>query len=324
MNQQRPQQDHQQQHHQQDRPGGRAPQDRPGRLGVGVIGAGKVGAVLGAALRQAGHAVTGVHAVSEASRTRAESLLPEAPILEIPEILRRSEVVLFAVPDDALPGLVTGLAEAGHFQTGHLVVHTSGRHGIGVLDPVRAAGAIPLAIHPAMSFTGLSLDLARLQDCMFGVTADAVVLPVAQALVVEMGGEPAVIREQDRGTYHAALSHASNHLVTLTAQYAQLLASIGVEQTDRMLAPLMSASLENALGNGDAALTGPVARGDVGTVRRHLEVLDALEGESGDRRLPADVGQAYRAMARATAQRALARGALAEATVAELLDVLGS
>ncbi|HEY4613848.1 MAG TPA: DUF2520 domain-containing protein, partial [Citricoccus sp.] len=185
-----------------------------------------------------------------------------------------------------------------------------------VLDPVRAAGAIPLAIHPAMSFTGLSLDIARLADCLFGVTADPIVLPVAQALVVEMGGEPAVIAEADRGTYHAALAHASNHLVTLTAQSAQLLASIGVEQTDRMLAPLMHASLENALANGDGALTGPVARGDVGTVRRHLEVLEA-EG------VPADVGQAYRAMARATAVRALMRGALSEAAVGELLDVLG-
>ncbi|GAA4767356.1 Rossmann-like and DUF2520 domain-containing protein [Citricoccus nitrophenolicus] len=301
-------------------PSGSVPQQRPGRLGVGVIGAGKVGAVLGAALRNAGHAVTGVHAVSEASRTRAESLLPEVPVLEIPEILRRSELVLFAVPDDALPELVGGLAESGHFQAGHLVVHTSGRHGVSVLDPVRAAGAIPLAIHPAMSFTGLTLDLARLQDCMFGVTADAVVLPVAQALVVEMGGEPAVIAEADRGAYHAALSHASNHLVTLTSQAAQILASIGVEQTDRMLAPLMSASLENALTSGDGALTGPVARGDVGTVRRHLEVLDGLAAEG----ISADVGQTYRAMARATAQRALARGALSEATVTELLDLLSN
>ncbi|MFC7401483.1 Rossmann-like and DUF2520 domain-containing protein [Citricoccus sp. GCM10030269] len=292
-----------------------AAQNRPGRLGVGIVGAGRVGAVLGAALRNAGHAVTGVHAVSESSRSRAESLLPEVPILEIPEILRRSEVVLFAVPDDVLPELVSGLADAGHFQTGHLVIHTSGRHGVSVLDPVRASGAIPLAIHPVMTFTGLSLDLARLVDCTFGVTADPVVLPVAQALVVEMGGEPAVIHEEDRGTYHAALSHASNHLVTLTAQSAELLRSIGVERTDRMLSSLMNASLENALTNGDGALTGPVARGDVGTVSRHLAVLD---GEG----IPADVGHAYRAMARATTQRALARGALSETTAAELLDLL--
>lgn len=291
---------------------------RPGRLGVGVIGAGKVGAVLGAALRAAGHAVVGVHAVSEASRTRAEALLPEVPILDIPEILRRAELVLLAVPDDALPELVSGLAAAGHLQAGHLLVHTSGRHGTSVLDPARAHGAIPLALHPVMSFTGLSLDLARLQDCVFGVSADAIVLPVAQALVVEMGGEPVVIAEEDRGTYHAALAHASNHLVTLTAQSRQLLETIGVEQSERMLGPLMHASLENALANGDGALTGPVARGDVGTVRRHVEVLSRLVAEG----MPDDVLAAYRAQSAATAQRAGQRGALRESTVRELLEIL--
>ena len=295
------------------------PDQRPGRLGVGVIGAGKVGAVLGAALRNAGHAVTGVHAVSEASRTRAEALLPDVPILEIPEILRRSELVLLAVPDDVLSDLVSGLATAGHLQAGHLLVHTSGRYGTSVLDPARASGAIPLAIHPAMTFTGLSLDLARLKDCMFGVSADGIVLPVAQALVVEMGGEPVVIAEADRGTYHVALAHASNHLVTLTAQSRQLLESIGVDQPDRMLSPLMHAALENSLANGDSALTGPVARGDVGTVRRHLDVLSQLVQEG----LPDDVRLAYQQMARVTTLRAVQRGALKESVGNELLEVLG-
>ncbi|QCP06867.1 DUF2520 domain-containing protein [Micrococcus luteus] len=294
------------------------PTQRPGRLGVGVVGAGRVGAVLGAALRNAGHTITGVHAVSEASRTRAEALLPEAPVLEIPEILRRSEMVLFAVPDDVLPELVAGLAAAGHVQTGHLVVHTSGRHGVGALNPVRAHGAIPIALHPAMTFTGLSLDLARLQDCVFGVTADPVVLPVAQALAVEMGGEPVVIKEADRGVYHAALSHGSNHLVTLTAQAAQLLRSIGVQDTERLLRPLMHASLENALADGDGALTGPVARGDVETVRGHRETLRELVAEG----MPADVLAVWETLARATADRAEARGALRPDVAARLREAL--
>ncbi|MDO5635228.1 MAG: DUF2520 domain-containing protein [Micrococcus sp.] len=281
-------------------------EQRPGRLGIGVIGAGRVGAVLGAALRGAGHTITGVHAVSEASRTRAEALLPDVPVLEIPEILRRSEMVLFAVPDDVLPELVSGLVAAGYVQTGHLLVHTSGRYGVQVMHAVRAAGAIPLAIHPAMTFTGLSLDLARLQDCLFGVTADAVVLPVAQALVVEMGGEPVVIKEADRAQYHLALSHASNHVVTLTAQSAQLLAEIGVSETARLLRPLMSASLENALSDGDAALTGPVARGDVQTVAAHRDTLRELV----DGGMAEDVLHVWQALALATADRAEARGAL--------------
>ena len=94
----------------------------------------------------------------------------------------------------------------------------SGRFGVGILHPVRAAGAVPLALHPAMTFTGMSLDLTRLLDCTFGVTADAAMLPIAQALVVEMGAEPVAIAEGDRILYHAALAHGSNHLVTLVAQ----------------------------------------------------------------------------------------------------------
>ena len=121
---------------------------RPGRLGVGIIGAGKVGAVLGAALRAAEHAVVGVSAVSEASRERAETLLPGVPILEIQEIVERSELVLLAVPDDSLGELVNGLAALGAWQPGQLVAHTSGRFGVGILNPVRVAGADSVGAAP--------------------------------------------------------------------------------------------------------------------------------------------------------------------------------
>ncbi|MFS0718380.1 DUF2520 domain-containing protein [Arthrobacter sp. 1P04PC] len=278
---------------------------KPGRLGVGIIGAGKVGAVLGAALRAAEHAVVGVSAVSEASRERADTLLPGVPILEIQDIVERAELVLLAVPDDALGPLVDGLAKLGAWQPGQLVAHTSGRFGVGILHPVRAAGAVPLALHPAMTFTGMSLDLTRLLDCTFGVTADPAMLPIAQALVVEMGAEPVAIAEGDRPLYHAALAHGSNHLVTLVAQAAEMLREVGVEEPGRMLGPLLRASLENALASGESALTGPVARGDAGTVAAHAEALRDLDGGSGG-----DILEAYLAMARATARRAGSRGLL--------------
>ncbi|MDN4643768.1 Rossmann-like and DUF2520 domain-containing protein [Arthrobacter sp. PsM3] len=278
---------------------------KPGRLGIGIIGAGKVGAVLGAALRGAEHAIIGVSAVSDASRERAEALLPGVPVLDVPDIVERAELVLLAVPDDALGPLVEGLAKLGAWQPGQLVAHTSGRFGVGILHPVRAAGAIPLALHPAMTFTGMSLDLTRLLDCTFGVTADAAMLPIAQALVVEMGAEPVAIAEADRTLYHAALAHASNHLVTLVAQSSQLLREVGVEAPERMLGPLLRATLENALASGESALTGPVARGDVGTVAAHAESLREHDGGSDG-----DILEAYLAMARATARRAGRRGLL--------------
>lgn len=289
--------------------------NKPGRLGIGVIGSGKVGAVLGSALRAAEHQIVGVHAVSEASKERAEMLLPGVPVLEIPEILRRAELVLLAVPDDALADLVAGLAAAGHWQTGQLVVHTAGRYGTKVLAPATQAGAIALAIHPAMTFTGMSMDLERLTDCAFGVTASNMVLPIAQALVVEMGGEPVVIAEENRPIYHAALAHASNHLVTVAGQSAGLLASIGIEQPERVLSALMRASLENALASGEGALTGPVARGDVQTVLEHKHALNSED-------ITQDTREAYLAMSRSTALRANARGLINDTQLAALLAAL--
>ena len=284
------------------------------RLGIGIIGAGRVGAVLGLALQRAGHTITGVHAVSDASITRAETLLPDVPIIEIPDILRRSEAVIFAVPDDVLEPLVAGLASAGHIQTGHLLVHTSGRYGTLVLHSVREYGAIPVAIHPAMTFSGLSLDADRLQNTAFGITADAVVAPIAEALVVEMGGIPVTIPENARPTYHAAMAHASNHLVTLTAQAQAMLESAGIAQAPKLLGNLMNASLENALSNGDQALTGPVSRGDIGTVATHIATLQELEDP--------DLYETYRSMAIATARRAHGAGFINASTLEELLPVL--
>ena len=258
-----------------------SPSHRPGRLGVGVVSAGKVGAVLGAALRAAGHAVVGVHASSAPSRERAAALLPDVPVLDVETIVERSELVLLAVPDAQLPGLVSGLAATGAWQPGQLVVHTAGRFGTDVLEPVRAAGAIGLAVHPAMTFTGLSMDLQRLVDCSFGVTAAAPVLPIAQALVVEMGAEPVVVAEADRPLYHAALAHGSNHVMTVLGEAMQILGEIGVAHPDRVLGPLVRATVDNALASGESALTGPVARGDVTTVAAHVAALRELCGQGG-------------------------------------------
>lgn len=306
------------------------------RLGIGVVGAGRVGAVLGSALRAAGHPVVGVSAVSEASRERADALLPGVPVLDVPEVVRRAELVLLAVPDDALAELVAGLAATGAWQGGQIVVHTAGRYGAAVLDPARAQGVIPIALHPAMTFTGTSLDLSRLVGCTFAVTAPTPVLPIGQALVVEMGGEPVVLDEAARPLYHAALAHGANHLVVLVAQAGQALAAAGVADPGAVLRPLLTAALDGSLraesagGGRDAegdvtngavtTLTGPVRRGDAGTVRDHLDVLTDLGVRTG----ATDVAASYRALSRAATGRALAAGLLRAEQGRALLDVLAT
>ena len=292
---------------------------RPGRLGVGVVGAGRVGTVLANALRATGHAVVGVSATSPDSRDRADALLPEVPVLEVPDVVERSELVLLTVPDDVLGDLVTGLATLGAFQPGQLLVHTAGRYGVEILAPARTCGAIPLAIHPAMTFTGTSVDLGRLVGAPFAVTADAPVLPIAQALVVEIGGEPVVLAESARGLYHAALAHGANHLVTLTSQAIRVLHAAGIEDGGALLTPLLTAALDGALRAGEASLTGPIVRGDAGTVAEHLAALGAVAGVHPDL---ADLPASYHTLARATVQRALANLRIDEAQATALLDAL--
>lgn len=282
-------------------------------LRVGVIGAGRVGAVLGAALSRSGHQVTAATAVSAASCDRAARLLPSAALLPADEVVARADLILLAVPDDTLADLVRGLAEAGGFRAGQIVVHTSGAHGLAVLAPAARRGVLPLALHPVMTFAGHPEDLHRLDGIPFGVTSADEHRAVAETLVLEMGGEPIWVAEGNRTLYHAALVVGSNHLITLVAEARDLLASAGVEEPARLLAPLLGAALDNSLRYGDKALTGPVSRGDVGTVRRHLRTLVD--------QAPASVAS-YVAMARRTAQRALAAGRLKRHEAAPLLDLL--
>lgn len=285
----------------------------PAQLAVGLIGAGRAGTAMAAALARAGHQVVAASAVSQGSLDRLAASLPWVPVLRPEQVVGRADLVLLTVPDDALAGLVAGLAATDVPMEGRLVAHASGRHGLAVLAPVVAAGALPLALHPAMTFTGRPEDVARMAGISFGVTAPAALRPVAEVLVVEMGGEPVFIEEDKRGIYHAALASAANHLVTLVVEATDMLRTAGVADPASMLGPLLSASLENALSLGSAALTGPVARGDADTVAAHIAAIkaEAPEGLA-----------AYLALARLTADRALAARTLTADDAQRLLGVL--
>ncbi len=297
--------------------GGRPPEasttqpsaEHPAKLRVGVVGAGRAGTALAVALGRAGHEIVAASAVSDSSVLRLRQRLPGTPVRQPADVVRAADLVLLTVPDDVLPGLVTGLAATGAALEGRLVAHASGRHGLAVLGPAVRAGALPLALHPVMTFTGRPDDIDKMAGICFGITAPDSLRTVAEALVLEMGGEPVFIAEEHRDLYHAALASASNYLVTLVAQASDLLRDAGVADPARMLGPLL-----NALRLGDAALTGPVARGDADTVASHIAALRAASPES----LPV-----YLALARLTADRALSAGTLAAPDAQRLLGVLG-
>lgn len=283
---------------------------RPARLKIGIISGGRVGTALGTALERAEHVVVACSAISAASRRLTERRLPDTAVLPVPDVADSAELLLLAVPDSELPGLVGGLAATGAVRAGTIVAHTSGANGVAILDPLTANGCVPLAIHPAMTFTGSDEDVDRLADCCFGITAaDETGYAVAQSLVLEMGGEPFRVREDARTLYHAALAHGSNHVVTVVADALEALRAalagqelLGQQIVDdapgglaeRVIGPLARAALENTLQRGQAALTGPVARGDASAVAAHLRALDDVDPR---------LAQAYCADAMRTAQR---------------------
>jgi predicted short-subunit dehydrogenase-like oxidoreductase (DUF2520 family) len=258
------------------------------RLSVGVISAGAVGTAVAEVLRDAGHLIHGVVAPSEAARARVAERLSGVPVIPLAEAAQAALVVL-AVPDPVLPRVAAQVAEVT--RPGQIVVHTAGSVGCGVLQPVTDTGALPLALHPAMTFTGQPVDAERLLGCAWGVTSDSETgAAVAELLVGSVGGVPVQVPEEGRTLYHAAMAHGANHVVTLVSEAQRMLdhalaadAETGGGGEVRpagdagvLLRRIVPAAVGNALTDRMGALTGPTARDDAPTVLRHLAALGQL------------------------------------------------
>lgn len=218
-----------------------------GRLNIGIIGAGHVGPVLGRALAAAGHTVTAISAVSEESRERADTLLPGVSILTPDAIVRESQLIIFSVPSAELPGLVQGLTDTEAWQPGQLVLHTSPEYGYAVFAPALAHGVIPIAFHPALVFSGTSLDLARLQEATVAVNAPSPVLPIAQALAVEIGAEPIIVDESVREEYADAIAGLAELTASLARQTLTTLRDLGIDFPARTVGSIARAALDEVL-----------------------------------------------------------------------------
>ncbi|MEY8565837.1 DUF2520 domain-containing protein [Corynebacteriaceae bacterium 7-707] len=277
------------------------------RLSVGVISAGAVGTAVAESLLRAGHHIHGVVARSERARERVRTRLPGVPVFDgsgVGEVAQAALVVL-AVPDPQLPDVVLDVAEV--VRAGQIVAHTAGALGCAVLQPVTDTGALPLALHPAMTFRGGPEDADNLLGCAWGVTTDSETgTAVAELLVSTMGGVPVPVAEDRRTVYHAAMAHGANHLVTQVVESLRMLDHVlgdGAEdpRSSLLLRRILPAAVEGALDSRMAALTGPTARDDATTVLRHL---DALRGVGSPAGRESDLASSYRQGAERTARAA--------------------
>ncbi|HEX2032424.1 MAG TPA: DUF2520 domain-containing protein [Actinomycetota bacterium] len=241
-------------------------------MDVGVVGAGRVGTALAVLLRRAGHAVVAASGRGR-TRERVERFLPGVPLVPPTEAARAAEVVLLAVPDDAIAEACAEVAAA--VAPGRAVAHLSGSVGLDALALAGAAGAATLSIHPLQTFPGVEEALERLPGSAVAVTADTDEgRALGERLARDAGGRPFPVEDRWKPLYHAAAVFASNYLVVVLGIAEEAFAAAGLEDPRGAFGPLARASVDNALALGaEAALTGPAARGDRGTIRRNLEAL---------------------------------------------------
>lgn len=257
------------------------------RWDVAVVGPGRVGTALGLALARSGHRVV---ATVDTGGGRAEALAGRIAGCRVEahphDAVARAELVLVTVPDDAILEVVTEVARVDGWREHHHVVHCSGAKGIDALRPAALAGARVAACHPAQTVPA-GADADVLVGAPWAVTCGPSDREWAEELVVAVGGDPFALADHARTLYHAALTIGSNAAAAATAVARQLLLAAGVTDAGRVLQPLAEASVRNVALGGATAITGPVVRGDLGTVTEHLTALDADVPR---------LGQAYRAL----------------------------
>ncbi|MCK9899437.1 DUF2520 domain-containing protein [Frankia sp. Cpl3] len=285
---------------------------------VAIIGPGRAGTAMGRALVAAGYEVSALYSRTGAGRERAAAVFPAAEVCVTPAAAAaRAEMIILGVPDDRIAEVARQVAPGAARTPAPLVAHLSGRHGILPLRAVTAVGARAAAIHPIMTLTGAPDDAARLVGATFGITTapgDDAAAARARRLVESVGGRPAIIPEERRAIYHAALVLGGNFLATLVTAAGQLVAAAGVDDQAAALGPLLRMSLENALAAGEHAMTGPVRRGDVGTVTVQWAELARLDPHLAD---------AYAALAVLTADRLEGAGLLTSDVAASVRAAAG-
>lgn len=259
---------------------------------VAIIGPGRVGTLLAVAAARAGMRVVAIAGGAETAREHLRSIVAGVrSYAEVASATQGAELVLLCVPDGAIADVAKALARDGAVGEGHRVVHVAGSLGLEPLRQVALTGAGVAACHPAMTVPTGATDPDLLVGVAWGVTATGSNLGWAQELVTDLGGDPFPIPEDARVLYHAGLAVGSNAVGAAVATARRLLMAARIDRPERFLAPLIERSVANVLDQGAQALTGPVIRGDVGTVATHLEVID--------RDVP-ELSAAYRALAEAT------------------------
>jgi predicted short-subunit dehydrogenase-like oxidoreductase (DUF2520 family) len=282
-------------------------------LKIGFIGAGTTGTALAVRLSQKGCPVVAVSSRSLVSAQRLAGLVADCRAFEsAQEVADVSELVFITTPDD----IIASVAQETQWHAGQGVVHCSGAHSVDILEPARQLGANVGSFHPLQTFAGVNQAIDNLPGSAFALEAEEPLLSTLKELASVLDGSWAELRPGDKALYHAAAVFVSNYLVTLVKLALDLWQDFGVSPNEatKALLPLLKGTVNNIENIGlPNCLTGPVARGDLGTITRHLDVLERRNGS---------LLSAYRELGLQTIPIALAKGKVDEKRAEELRTLL--
>jgi predicted short-subunit dehydrogenase-like oxidoreductase (DUF2520 family) len=279
---------------------------------LGFIGTGKVGSALAACLTDAGYQVVAVASRGDESARRLAAALPGCVAVSPQGVADRADLVFIATPDASIPEVVAPI----RWHPGQAVVHTSGAESLAALAP--AAGALLGSFHPLQTFADAAQARLNLPGSLFAIEAEGELRDFLSEIAAALDGVPIFLRAEDRAFYHAAAVLVSNYTVVLTKVATDLWLRLGVDRQTALqgLLPLLRGTVNNIESLGlPAALTGPIARGDVATVRRHLEALQ----EAAPELIPL-----YAELGMQTIPVALAKGGLEDGAARELRELFFS
>jgi len=282
-----------------------------------LIGPGRLGMTVARLLAEAGHEIRAIIG-RDGSRAAAAARFVGCPGIGTTDIarVREGELVLIALPDDQIGEMAARLRRQGNLAAGTVLVHFSGIHPAAILLGEEGPLLHALAIHPLQSFADAVMGVRELPGSPCSVEGEEELLPLAEALVTDIGGTPFRLAAEHKALYHAAACVASNYLVTLIDTASEIMAACGFGRDDafRLLVPLLRGTGKSLSVLGpEQALTGPIARGDLRTVRKHLQALAEL---------PPDIREIYRVLGRRTVAVAKRRGALEAGKAEEILALL--
>jgi len=281
-------------------------------LKVGFIGAGTVGTALAVRLRERGYPVVAAASRSRGSAEKLAARVDGCGVCDTAqEVPGLAELVFITTPDDA----IASVADQVDWPSGVRVLHCSGAHSVDILESATNGGAIAGAFHPLQTFASVDHAIGNIPGSTFGVEAEEPLLTELKDMATALEGRAVILKGGDKVLYHAAAVIACNYMVTLAKLATDLWQTfeVPVPEATQALLPLMQGTVNNLNNVGlPKCLTGPVARGDLGTIRKHLDALEAASPE---------LLSAYRELGHHTIPIALAKGTIDEARAVELKNL---